>query len=214
MQETFFHMIKIIVFLPGKLCIVILVSYICFINLILILLLFLEPVEHEYRFPVSVGGSNEEFLGISACLENREHLKYFRNVGCVVTNHNKDEKSKLTIKAWPTNLPGSAFSLPHDNTPGIFQVMTIFWPIFWVYHIDDKNRGSKNRYKGLFTPGQPAWLIQLALLALSEIETMSFVSHWDFRFLPGTRRCESVYLGVVVLRVCEVFRYFKGTVSR
>ena len=93
-------MIKIIVFLPEKLCTVILVSYLCFINLILMLLLFLEPVEHDYRFPVPVGGgSKEEFLGISACLENREHLKYFRNVGYVVTNHNKDEKSKLTIKA-------------------------------------------------------------------------------------------------------------------
>ena len=81
---------------------------------------FLEAVEVD--FPVEESGSS----GISACLENREHLKYFRNVGCEVTSHDKGEITKLTIKARYTNIPGSAFSLHHDNIPGIFSVITMF----------------------------------------------------------------------------------------
>ena len=56
-------------------------------------LVFLEAVEVD--FPVEESGSS----GISACLENHEHLKYFRNVGCEVTSHDKGEITKLTIKA-------------------------------------------------------------------------------------------------------------------
>ena len=63
-------------------------SWLCFISLILI---FLLVVIGYFATRVRVGGLEEESLSISACLENREHQKYFRNVGCVVTNHNKDD---------------------------------------------------------------------------------------------------------------------------
>ena len=63
-------------------------SWLCFISLILV---FLLVVIEYFATRVRVGGPEEESLSVSACLENREHQKYFRNVGCVVTNHNKDD---------------------------------------------------------------------------------------------------------------------------
>ena len=86
-------MIKIIVFLHGKLCIAILLAGFVFINLILI---FLPVVIENFAARVQVGqvgGLEKEILGITACIENCEHLKYFRNVGCVLTNHNKDDET-------------------------------------------------------------------------------------------------------------------------
>ena len=82
------------------------------------MLIFLPDVIENFATRVQVGqvgGLEKEILGISACIENCEHLKYFRNVGCVVTNHNKDDETKQNIKAWHTNLSASAFSLQHDN---------------------------------------------------------------------------------------------------
>ena len=35
--------------------------------------------------------------------ENREHLKYFRNVYCVTTNHSKDQGTPTSYKTTKTN---------------------------------------------------------------------------------------------------------------
>ena len=64
-----------------------------------------------------------------------EHLKYFRNVDCVVTNHNeilehssKPQNHKLITVAVCglvfSRLIG--FSLQHNNFPLIFLVFTVF----------------------------------------------------------------------------------------
>ena len=79
------------------------------------------------------------FLKVTKLLSNseyREHLKYFRNVDCVVvTNHNeilehssKPQNHKLITVAVCglvfSRLIG--FSLQHNNIPLIFLVFTVF----------------------------------------------------------------------------------------
>ena len=36
--------------------------------------------------------------GLLCFLANHEHLKYFRNVDCVVTSHNKDKDTRANLK--------------------------------------------------------------------------------------------------------------------
>ena len=86
----------------------------------------------------SVNFSEEDWLSTTNLLSNseyREHLKYFRNVDCVVTNHNeilesssKPQNHKLITVAVCglvlSRLIG--FSLQHNNIPLIFLVFTVF----------------------------------------------------------------------------------------
>ena len=67
--------------------------------------------------------------------ENRERLKYLRNVYCVTTYHSKDQDMRTTLKttilltsllAVQFSHEGLAFFLPQNNIPEIFLVLTVF----------------------------------------------------------------------------------------
>ena len=60
------------------------------------------------------------YYSLQPCLEHREHLKYFRNVDCVVINHSKVQGTRTNLKT--TNLLLLLFAVYFSRTSLAFSL--------------------------------------------------------------------------------------------